>query len=1390
MIGDDQVAQLLALQAQQNSSMMGGVMDGGAGPGGAFVNPAVSPMMNPYAYGNPMGGGYGFGQPSVDPSASSARSYLGTTSFGANAPMTAAHGAFELGAFGATTGALGGPLGIGASFVDPFGTGGLSIAGAASGAAAWMGASGLGTGSGMGRLMSGGRALMGGATGIGGLSTGLMAAGAGMLGGIAMYKGAEMAVSFATENINAGIMQQSNLQNMLMSPNRELMPKMGGVSPDDVYGVRGMFSAMAEADSSMSVDSLTQISSSMMQRGEFKDSTSIDDFKVKFRKTLESLKDVSAVLNTSLEEAYEFMDNQKQMGIFNKTDQVANIVLSKEMGRVGGISMDTMQQGGVFGAQVARAYGASPIGGAVTMERSMGMTGLALREGTISDEDLYMATGASGEVGVSAFSQQMMQQAMQFGHGRRGKLLTAALMDSETGHIDSELSKTYAAGGLDHADIVKMARENLSTREGRLAFRANRRQLVGELVQDVGPTQLMAQDTENILNRHFGTTNLDPEEEQYARTILQRKYTGMSDAQADMMMDIAQDAPRLRVKSQIESSRAMAGMGVGVGKVPTLGEIKDAFISQTFSPISRGLQNIGAGIEANITQWFQEEMYGGVVTVGADTDAAFTKGALGQTGSISDEYMGYQAEAEQAFLSRGDPTYRGRPASTLVTDSTLFGNVSTVVKPTRDSRGRIDPIMSTLYGGVQAGSFLADMPASMMKMIDYNISQPNISGMSVGSLKSLESVGLVEKPEWMTKQQLAKTDNYVAVQRYGNNVEKEYKSASEGAYDRPVSGEWEVGTEMLYAFSESALDFAETNVAAASSILGLDKNIIQDTGFAFEFGVSSVAGVAEGEVGDPMAMYNYMEMRKAQSPEAYMPGEAGSQMLVRELNVSQEEVWAYVHDTIELSGKLDKELATVDPTGVMSEASMKGMFYDVNRRVASGSLGITNNDLAEAGPAAGYDLLVGGLRQDGMNAEADKIDSWVNAAPTQGERNQRKMSVVHRTNSAGPMDGGYGLDGVEPNIPTASTMIANRNDLMRQGETQFENLRKSNKSGLANYTGSGTDIPNIDKIAMYSEQVRQGDVLSESKDKEFQEMKIEAQNHMRASGLSEGEAANALNLIMTDPAASGFRTTMSKAGTTGRQAEYMKAQEQLQGQFGMMTEGPAIEGLQYVRGGGRAQEAIRGMAGDDFITFEEYGAFYDEITAIALDPDMTSDERDRMADMLGDMGPQGMAASHVVRTAKKHRAQGEKIVSRTNFSSERSREKAISQMMDPFLKGEGSAALKSFILEGQKRDEYFDISSEWGFAKMLEMTSSDEQRAALTEMRAGFREGATEEDRERMLDKYAGARSQVTPSVAGTYAGGAGGDFLAQLDPVLKTLVDVQEGQVLLLDRLNKEKEP
>jgi len=533
---------------------------------------------------------------------------------------------------------------MGHSLLDPITTVGKSItqgfwrgAGVTGAQIATLGGGGGGLLSTIGAVPSlGGRAIAGGLAG--GIGAGLLAA--------APYAAIGAAVDYAGNQMMTGAQQFSSTQAMFGGVQRSMMPGMVGpgamgFNQGDIGGITNMMRGMGGGG--VDFNDLQGTMGSLIGGGHFRMTQSVKDFRNKFKETVETLKEISQIFHTSLQEAVPLLEQHKQMGMYTSGAIRSGIQSNRLTAMSAGISsqgMMSMMQGG---AQIGRAFGATGARGVGAMRGAVGMIGAGQQMGLFSEEQISEATGGLlGEEAVAALSQSVMGAAYRSVSSRLGYKTMGALMNEQGTGLDPEAMQSYLSGSMSKADMLKRFKSRTKTRRGKHALRANIEDLRGEFVEQAGPLAALA----GQVRMKVGD-RLDKEPDENILEMIEEQYSGLSRRQSKLIMDLARKGGEIH--TQLKQKGAQAAIALEresfIKEHASWDAVKRRIVDSTTGRIGKALQEAGSDI-GRWTAEVSEDVLSRVTgtesyrVTGTDVANMGAAGRRGNLGVLSGDFRG------------------------------------------------------------------------------------------------------------------------------------------------------------------------------------------------------------------------------------------------------------------------------------------------------------------------------------------------------------------------------------------------------------------------------------------------------------------------------------------------------------------------------------------------------------------------------------------------------------------------------------------------------------------------------------------------------------------------------------------------------------------------------
>lgn len=480
-----------------------------------------------------------------------------------------------------------------------------------SGAAGMLGLDPLSLG-----FKAGGAAYSSGMVGLAGAA----GVGMGVMGGAAI---AGLGIQYAGGQMMQGAQQQMQL-NQGLRQNYNFMNAQGGMGFTTNQGnqiggaIRSMSHEVGPGGEHHGFDELSRIATNLGRMGGAQNVRTVDDFKAKFKETLETLKKVSHDLGTSLEDAMKTIQSMKGTGIFKAADQIKMAGDMRSTAMAGGMAMSEVTGMASIGSQISRAIGGRGISGANAGVRTIGQIGSATAVGALTEEDIYNATGQHGAEGRQALGAAQLQQSARFMSSSKGRYFLASI-SGKNGQLDQDSVDEWMSGGnMSTGRTAEMAHHNLG-KVGRANFIRNEGRLRGEaLSQFGGLAQSMA------LKQWMGSRGIDPSNMDDRAMLGFQRFTGMGRDEADVAIKQINHLPEI-MQHQRDIQR---GLGYADAQ-------------------QRQRANTGiAGIQKTVDHWKE-----GVNSKLQGAGAGALKAGSGTIESLYNQYSGIHVEAPSEGLA-------------------------------------------------------------------------------------------------------------------------------------------------------------------------------------------------------------------------------------------------------------------------------------------------------------------------------------------------------------------------------------------------------------------------------------------------------------------------------------------------------------------------------------------------------------------------------------------------------------------------------------------------------------------------------------------------------------------------------------------------------------------
>lgn len=280
-----------------------------------------------------------------------------------------------------------------------------------------------------------------------------------------------------------------------------------------------------------SVEELTKLMPKLKASGVMSGVRSAQEFQSRFKEAVSTIRDMSKVLGTTMEEAEQFFAHSRSVGFTGRSGQLKNTLNAQFTSGMTGMSTGQVMQLQQAGAGMATSVGARRSLGATAVSNMAQTLGKAQQEGRLSEGALEDMTGLQGGEAIQAASQRMTEAMYNFSQRSPvGKLMMAGLAKFDksgkaTG-LDEGLVRQLQSGAIGIDDLKRRA--GSLTNSQKISF--THRQ-AGTLAMDLAG-QVGVGGVGDIFQNLLGGKGTD------ADRLMMGRHTGLNESEVDVAMSL------------------------------------------------------------------------------------------------------------------------------------------------------------------------------------------------------------------------------------------------------------------------------------------------------------------------------------------------------------------------------------------------------------------------------------------------------------------------------------------------------------------------------------------------------------------------------------------------------------------------------------------------------------------------------------------------------------------------------------------------------------------------------------------------------------------------------------------------------------------------------------
>jgi hypothetical protein len=443
---------------------------------------------------------------------------------------------------------------------------------------------------------------------------------AGAIGGAA-FMGAGLVADYAISSAYSGAKGAYQDQVLLNSQYQHLNPGGTAGSGFGKGGVDQISDATVQLarELQMDVDAIRQARTQLGNIGAMFGVTEVEQFTQKMRETIKLVTAISESLGGTIDEASVLYQHSRSTGFFTPQDVMGITGATKAASGMLGMPINEVMGIQRRGAAGAHQYGMrSSVGASLSTDYLMRLQ-LMYQGGSLTDDELDLATGMSGKEGIQAMAQQMTNASMALTKSRIGRALTIAIAGQDehgnfTGESDVDVVRALQRGDISAGELRNIAGGKMRRPGAAASYESRKRELAG-LMAEAGGVEMYANLFRGELMRggrgfDFATDVTEKRLQDLGLSeSLSRTVTEMSGRMPDMHRDMSSKVRELIESERMKHDQDLYGTFGGLFK--RAGQWADEQLGQAAKDVgTRMYRNLRDGLEEMGDAWFGRDWAG------------------------------------------------------------------------------------------------------------------------------------------------------------------------------------------------------------------------------------------------------------------------------------------------------------------------------------------------------------------------------------------------------------------------------------------------------------------------------------------------------------------------------------------------------------------------------------------------------------------------------------------------------------------------------------------------------------------------------------------------------------------------------------------------------------
>jgi hypothetical protein len=306
-----------------------------------------------------------------------------------------------------------------------------------------------------------------------------------------------------------------------------------GFTRDDAQAIGNQIRSLANIPELMtSMNELTNLIPKLKSSGVMQGVRDATEFNQRFKESVKTIRDVSKMMGSTMDEAAEFFAHSRGVGFLGKQAQLQNVINQQFTSATTGMSSQQFMQMQRAGADMGTQMGISRGRGAKAVTNIAQSLGIGMEEGRISQETLTDVTGLEGPEAIQAAAGQLAGITAQMAKGSapgRLSMFGLAKFDKSgkyTG-MDEDLARRYRSGQIGRQELMR--RVQGYTHEQKISASAHAGSMAMDFASKAGPGGIAQFMNDVLADRGY--------ESEGAQSLVMQKM-GLSESQVDLFQQM------------------------------------------------------------------------------------------------------------------------------------------------------------------------------------------------------------------------------------------------------------------------------------------------------------------------------------------------------------------------------------------------------------------------------------------------------------------------------------------------------------------------------------------------------------------------------------------------------------------------------------------------------------------------------------------------------------------------------------------------------------------------------------------------------------------------------------------------------------------------------------